>query len=106
MEITTRVLNMTLTDENQKHIDAKCAALEKRFNDAVRLSLEIQRDRHHRKGDVIAMRATLRVRNGESNVIHGESAESTFVRSLDEVLDALAKQLERITKHPRTRATK
>jgi|SRR3989338_8419579 len=103
MEITTRVLDITLTDENKKHIDTKCAAFGKRFCDAVLMNLEIKRDRHHRKGDVIGMRATLSLHTGDSALIHAESSESTFARALDEMLDALSRQLERLKAHPRTR---
>ncbi|MEK7648329.1 MAG: HPF/RaiA family ribosome-associated protein [Patescibacteria group bacterium] len=101
MEITTRVVDIVLTDQNNKHIDAKCSAFAKRFRDAVLLNLEIKRDRHHRKGEVIHMRATLSLATGDSALIHGESDSETFVRALDEVLVALSRQLERLKAHPR-----
>ncbi len=103
MEVTTRVLNLVITDENQKHIDMKCAAFGKRFVDAVMMNLEINRDRHHRKGVIIRMRATLSLCTKGSALIHGESEEETFVRALDEIFTALKRQLERLKAHPRVR---
>jgi ribosomal subunit interface protein len=103
MEVTTRIVDLTITDENQKHIDAKCASFGKRFANAVLMNLEINRDRHHRKGDIIRMRATLSLRTGDSALIHGESEEETFVRALDEVLNVVSRQLERLKAHPRIR---
>ncbi len=103
MEVTTRILDLVMTNENQKHIDTKCAAFGKRFADAVMMNLEISRDRHHRKGDIIRMRATLSLRIGGSALMYGESEEETFVRALDEVLTVLSRQLERLKAPPRVR---
>lgn len=105
MEISTRIVGIRLTDENQRHIDTKCSGFGKRFKNAVSLTLEIRKDRHHRKGDVIGMRASVTMRAKESVIVHAESAESTFIRALDEVLDALSRQLERSKAAVKKRAT-
>lgn len=101
MEIVTRAVHIELTNENQKHIDAKCAHFGKHFSNAVLMNLEMRLDRHHRKGDVIAMRASLSLSSGESKLIHAESSEETFSKALDELLNALSRQLERMKAHPR-----
>ncbi len=106
MEISTRLVGMKLTDENQKHIDKKCAAFGKRFSGATLVNLEIRHDQHHRKGAVIGMRASVHMSGGEEKVVHGESLEETFMQALDEVFDALYKQLERLKSHARIRVDK
>lgn len=103
MEVATRVLDISLTDENKRHIDTKCAAFGKRFGDAILMNLEIRKDRHHRKGDVIHMRASISLRTKNSALIHAESEEGTFIRALDEVLNALSRQLERLKAPPRSK---
>lgn len=101
MEVTMRAVNIALTDANKKHVDIKCKNFAKHFKQALLLNLEIKRDSHHRKGNVINICASLSLSSGESKLIHAESSEETFQKALDEALNAISRQIERLKAHPR-----
>lgn len=90
-----RAQNISLTEKNIKRINEKCALLIKLCQPITVFHLDIRRDTHHTKGDVIFMSATIHHARSKLKPFHAEVECETFTQALDTLLTALKKQMSR-----------
>lgn len=97
-----RTHNISLTQNNIKRINDKCAPLLKLCEPITAFHLAIRHDTHHAKGAVIVMSGTIHHARSKLNPFHAEVKSETFSSTLDALVTALKKQIERSLGKKRT----
>lgn len=92
MHYSLSLEHLRLGGEDNSMIDKKLDRLHKHLLPPFTTDVRLVRSRHHAKGDVIA--CTVNIEQG-GKVFHAERSASTIQDALDEVIDALQKELGR-----------
>lgn len=92
MRYTLHTQRITLTALDTEHLEKRLAHLEKRLAPPYTAQVTITHDAHHRKGQVI--NCTLTIAHGKM-VFHATRAAETVATSIDEVAQAVTKELSK-----------
>lgn len=82
--------NIELSELDQQEIEEKTQRLKRLIKGPYTFDIVIKRDSHHRQGNVIDCRMTLKT---AGNTMHAERLNSTVANVVDEVVEALRKEL-------------
>lgn len=91
MNITTTGKNIEVTDAMRSYIEEKMTQLQKYSAELARIDVEVDKNMHHKKGEVFHVRVNAQV---PRELLHAEAAESDVYASIDIVRDHIAHQLQ------------
>lgn len=92
MQYNLRAENLTLTEIDHRDLDKKLDRLQRHLTPPYTIDVTLQHDAHHLKGNVITCRINIEHRK---KVFHVERVGDTIADTLDEVIHALKRELER-----------
>lgn len=84
---------MELTEEIKNYVEEKIGCLEKFFADILEARVELELDRHHKKGDVYRCEANLRL---PKKILRVEKSEPNLFKAIDKVKDHLRQEMLRV----------
>ncbi|MFA6700989.1 MAG: ribosome-associated translation inhibitor RaiA [Thiomicrospira sp.] len=92
MQYSLHIENFQLSDADRDLLDKKLERLEKRLQTPYTTDVHFSHDTHHNRGDTV--RCTINIEQGKK-LLHAERTRETAQDALDEVLEALGKELEK-----------
>jgi ribosomal subunit interface protein len=92
MKYSLQTENIVLTDLEANSLQEKLDRLEKLMRPPFVIDVILRHDRHHRKGDVVTCRVN--IEQGKY-VFHAERKGGTVADCVDEVVQALQKELQK-----------
>ncbi|MEX1997052.1 MAG: HPF/RaiA family ribosome-associated protein [Candidatus Andersenbacteria bacterium] len=92
MDYSLQTINIKLSSIEQATLDKKMQRLQKHLHYPFVIHIVFAHDAHHLKGDVVTCK--INVRQGKK-VFHAERQGPTIADTLDEVTEALQRELEK-----------
>lgn len=91
MNITLTGKNIDVTDAIRAYAEEKVNALEKYGETITQADVEIDKNTHHKKGEVFHVRMNVQV---PRELLHAETSETDLYAAIDVARDQIASQLE------------
>lgn len=92
MSITITALNFDLTDSIKEYVEKKVQALEKFNAGILKTDVELDRNKHHKKGDVFRVRINIQIPHA---LLHAEETAPDLYAAIDLTQEELARQLKK-----------
>ncbi|MFH1536454.1 MAG: ribosome-associated translation inhibitor RaiA [Chrysiogenia bacterium] len=92
MKITTTSRNLEMTDAIRKYIEEKIGSLEKYNKEIIETKVEIDKNTHHKKGNVFTVEVNMKIPN---DLIRTEHLDENLYAAIDEVREDTLRQIRK-----------